>query len=708
MQSSQEVPIIQQRKKDDLKATGRTKLVLTGGGTSGHVNPALAMGQAFADRLGEAEIVYYGIRGRAEEVIVPKEGLPLVHVPSAPWASPRRPLAFARFLVGLGAGLAKAAWLLLRNKPDYVIATGGYAAAPTVLAQAGLNKLHLARGRIVIHEANSVLGKLNRLMARQADHLFLTFPSREAAASSDRTRVVGYPVRTTVTPVDRQTARAGLNLDLDPRTRVVLVFGGSQGARTINRAVVEALEHLNDPERPVFILHGTGLGGSEHHPWEETTAYLEELYGPGWSERFTGIYRPEVYFHNMALAYGAADLVICRAGAGAIHEISALGKPTILIPKPNLPGDHQVQNARTMAARGAAEIVYEDLLVRNGRLTPGLDGARLATAIRDTVFDEGRLGELSDRATRFMSSQAARLIARHVLDPDGGELKPPDSPAPIPPPTHTGLLTLLGAARRKAPAAYDPTTVIPDPAELAYYRQRSALLLVNPTWQVRNIGVKLIGLLRDVERLEQLVLVMTDPTPAGKWERVFGGDYVQVGFIRRNAFDSLIQVDHLTPTVEKVLLDGLLDPYYEARSHAAAAIGHFAGRLTAPGPFQDRLIETLEDASFEVVASAALALGRVGRDQRAVEALVGLGMHRYWQVRRAALTGLAELYQRGVAPDGEMLRAELTGFVTTATDFTPRFALKAAFQETLTTINRPSGRSEPNPGRDGDQQGGDA
>lgn len=662
------------------------KLVLTGGGTSGHVNPALAMGQAFARKMGGAQQIYFGIKGRAEEVIVPKAGLPILFIPSAPWASPRRPLALAKFILTLLFGVIKACWLLLKIKPHYILATGGYAAAPTVLAQALLSRLGLTKAKVVLHEANSVLGKLNRLMAKKSDYLFLTFPSREAG--TDKAELVGYPVRTTVSPLASGEARANLNLDLKPETKLILIFGGSQGARTLNRAVAESLGPLQESGKLVFILHGIGLGSGEHKPWAETQTYLAKLYGPDWAERFKAIYRPEVYFHDMASAYGAADLVVCRAGAGAIHEISALGKPAILVPKPNLPGDHQVQNARTMTARGAAQIIYEDLLVRGEDLIQGVDGRFLAGRLLATVFDEDRLAALADRAGRFMSGDAARAIAGLVLEPEKNGHRPPEGPTPPPPPTHLGLLKMLALAHQRDPADYDPASVINDPAELSFFRQRSALLLVHPSWQMRNLGIKLVGLLKDAGRLEHLGLILKDTTPAGRLQRLFGGDLAQVGFIRRNAYDSLMLIDRPEPAVERALIQGLKDGYYEARSHAAAAAGHFGTRLTGGLEFQAGLIQALADKSFEVVTAAALALGEAGLDGQAVEALVNLRMHRYWQVRRAALRGLARLHRRGLVQDTELLRSELTGFVTTATDFTPRFALKAAYKDTLEAIGR--------------------
>lgn len=662
------------------------RLVLTGGGTSGHVNPCLAMAQAFEDRLGRAEIRYFGIRGRAEEAIVPQAGLRLEIVPSAPYVSPRRPLKMARFVAGLSWGILKAAAKLIRFRPDYILATGGYAAAPTVMAQTVLNRLGLGRAKIVLHEANAVLGKLNQLMARRADFVFLTFPS--SREDGRRVRMIGYPVRGQLTAIDRAEALRRLEIDPAPGTKIVLIFGGSQGARNINRAVIDALEHIEAADPPVLIIHGQGLGSPSHRPEVECQERLIERYGPDFSERFARCYHPLTYIHDMTAAYSAADLVVCRSGAGAIHEVSALGKPALLVPKPNLPGDHQVRNARSLAAAGGAEIIYENALAVGSRIEGGIQGRVLADRILALLAAPDRLDELAQNAARFMRGDAAEAIARLVIDGGGDDLRPSQAQPPAPPPTHSGLLTLLGRARAANGAGYDPAIVIGDGAELDYYRRRSALLLTEPAWPVRNVGVKLIGLLGDVSSAGLLVNLITDRRPVSGLKRLLGGDFEQVGFIRRNAVDSLVQLNELNPDIEQALKTALADPYFEVRSHAARAVGHFAERLTDRAGFQGRLIKAARDSSFEVAGAAVLALGRVGCDRRAVEALIGLKLSRHWQIRRAALAALTDLVRRGEIDDPDGLREEVVGFVTTATDFTPRFALKAAYQALMDEIGR--------------------
>ena len=666
--------------------------MLTGGGTSGHVNPALAMGQAFESRLGGAEICYVGVRGRAEEVIVPKAGLPIKYVSAAGYAPPRRLLSFLRFGAKLSLGCIQSMAILLKFKPDFILATGGYVSAPIILSHALLARLGLSKAKVVLHEANAVAGRLNALMAPHVDYLFLTFPHSRGNGDRAKGLVAGYPVLNTLERLNSAEARKRLGLPQDKK--IVLIFGGSQGARSINRAVAAALESFMNMADPPFILHGVGLGSLTHHPLEETTALLEDLIGPDWQEKTKRFYRMETYLHDMAAAYSAADLVVCRAGAGAIHEVSSLGRPTLLIPKPNLPGDHQVENARTLAAFGGAEICHEELLYESGQLVSGLEGPELAARITSLVFDQEKLAALSARIREFMADGAAERIADLVLK---SEPKKADNPTPVAEPrpaplTNQALLLVLNRAYLARGVLYDPSDQVKDSEELDYLRHRSAQLLISPDWNARNMGVKLIGLLKDETKIEPLLRFIEDRTPASRLHRLLGGDFRQVGFIRRNSLTSLMIINKYVPALDRVLSAALDDPYYEVRVQAAKAVARFQDRFTDPAPFREILYRRLKDRSFEVVQESALALGRIGQGEETIQALLGLRMHRYWQVRQAALESLHLLAQKNMVRDPERLLKEVAGFVVIATDFRPQFTIKASYNKLVNCLKDNAGK----------------
>lgn len=664
----------------------KTRLILTGGGTSGHVNPALAMGRAFESKLESTEILYVGVKGRAEEKIVPKAGIEISFVQASGYVSPGNPFGFLKFALKLGLGFLKSIRILTGFKPDYILATGGYVSAPLVLAQSFLKKLRLSKARVILHEANAVPGKLNNLMADHVDHLFLTFAQSQNGLEHGRAMVVGYPVRQALDRLDRDRARRSLGLDLDPETKLVLIFGGSQGALTINRSVIEALKKIKDSKQSLFILHGVGLGGSSYDPLTDTDRLLKDEFGPDWESKLSGFYRRVVYLHDMASAYSAADLVVCRAGAGAIHEISSLGRPALLIPKPNLPGDHQVQNARALASQGGAEILFEDLLLQNGRLLDGVRGSELADRIEALLENPERLREMGRRAGAFMSDGAADRIAEAVLNP-GSVIPNTPEPRLLPPtPTHQGLLKLLTRAFLANPEGYDPTQTISDPEERDFYLHRSALLLLHPDWPVRNIGVKLLGLLKAESKIPHLMQILNDTSPTTRLKRMLGGDYHQVGFIRRNAITGLVLIGIHSPALEESLLAALKDPYFEVRSKSAEALATFGPSLVDLERVENELILLLADPSFEVVREAVVALGRIGRSSRVIQALLGLRLNRYWQVRQAALSAITELAGNDRVPDPERLLQEVTGFVVTATDFRPHFSIKTAYSELIATL----------------------
>ena len=204
---------------------------------------------------------------------MPKAGLPISYVYAAGYAPPRRLWAFLKFGFKLGLGCLQSLAILLRFKPDYILATGGYVSAPVIFSHALLSRLGLSRAKVVLHEANAVAGKLNALMAPYVDYLFLTFPRSRGNGDRAKGLVAGYPVRKTLERLKPEEARKRLSLPLG--RRIVLIFGGSQGARSINQAVVGALESFRDMDDPPFILHGVGLGSLTHHPLEETITLLK-------------------------------------------------------------------------------------------------------------------------------------------------------------------------------------------------------------------------------------------------------------------------------------------------------------------------------------------------------------------------------------------------------------------------------------------------
>jgi UDP-N-acetylglucosamine--N-acetylmuramyl-(pentapeptide) pyrophosphoryl-undecaprenol N-acetylglucosamine transferase len=670
-----------------------SRILLTGGGTAGHVNPALAIGRALGDE--RTAYLYVGVRGRAEADIVPREGLPITFVRASAYPGARPSAAWIGFLANLVAGTVKAAFVIRSFAPEIIVGTGGFASAPTMLAAALLRRLRLCRARIYVHEQNAAPGKLNLLVGRLADRVFVSFPET-LSAFPDNGVMAGYPLRRRIQAIDREIARASLDFRVPPGRQVVFAFGGSQGARPINRAVVDALGVLLPGRDRLFVIHGTGLPRADgaHDGHAETQARLAQRYSAEERRAIDGCYVARPYFHDIEQIYALADLVVVRGGAGTLNEIAALGVPAIVVPKINLPGEHQVMNARALARGGGAVVLYEETRNENGQLVEVLDGPLLADTILTLVGDRDRLRRMGAANRAFANTDALEVVRRSIA---GDEPSPARSfPPPAPTESARGRLLSDGALlhalehRRAANLA----SGVPRPEQLSdedrqYYVSRAASLLASPAWEARNLGVKLVGLLEAREKLPLVIALLKDRQPAPWYQRMAGGDFAQVGFIRRNGLTAVARLGCVTPQVEDVLVAALADPYYEARAEACRAVTVLDRHVSDGGRTRliAGLITLLRDRWLEVAAAAAEALGHVGGEADARPALLALKAHKFWMVRAAGLRGLQALVERGRAGDLDRLEPEVRGFALTATDFRPEFTIRTSYARLIRAID---------------------
>jgi UDP-N-acetylglucosamine--N-acetylmuramyl-(pentapeptide) pyrophosphoryl-undecaprenol N-acetylglucosamine transferase len=342
-----------------------TKIVIGAGGTAGHVVPALAVADAL--RADGAQVAFIGGE-RAELELVPQAGYELRTLRVQPLPR-KRPLRAAGAAAVDAAALLAARRLLAELRPAAVMGAGGYVAGPVGLAAV------LRRVPLVLCEADSHLGLTNRLLAPVAKRVCLAFAI--AGRDSDRYLVTGRPIPPPAT--DRAAARARFGVAAEETC--VLVFGGSQGARSINHAAVEAFAGAR-----FHVLHAAGERD------------LPDLQAPGPHYDLRG------YISSFGEALVASDLVIARSG-GSIFEIAAAGRPAVLIPYPYATADHQTANARYMEEAGAAIVIPDD------ELTP----ARLAAEVGGLLADRGRLAAMGRASAALAKPEAAREIAREVL-----------------------------------------------------------------------------------------------------------------------------------------------------------------------------------------------------------------------------------------------------------------------------------------------------
>jgi UDP-N-acetylglucosamine--N-acetylmuramyl-(pentapeptide) pyrophosphoryl-undecaprenol N-acetylglucosamine transferase len=533
-------------------------------------------------------------------------------------------------------------------------------------------------------------------MGRFAHKVLVTFPETLSSFPGNGV-LVGYPLRKRIAPVDRAEARQKIDLPIPEGRKVVLVFGGSQGARTINRALVDALEYLLPYRDSLFIIHGVGLSRTNaYHAMKETEIRLRQLYSEEQLRDIEGFYAYRAFFHDIERYYALSDLVVARGGAGSLNEISAMAKPALIIPKSNLPGDHQVMNARSMERAGGAEILYEQITSANGKLSEWIDGNILAAKLLSLLHNELLLKQMGLNSRSFLNHNALAHIERLFRGKTDDASATPEIPASAAEdyslPGNRDLLAQLEKAYEKHRPAYRPESVISRPQDLEYLKNRAGALLVDPSWQERNLGVKLIGLLQAKEKIPELLTLFCDRRPAALIKRILGGDFEQVGFIRRNIVTAIVRIKGLSPEIEKALLLGFTDPYYEVRAEAAHAAAFFGEKLSAKQDFISALLRLLSDSNIDVSTAAAEALGYIGGEHNALPALLGLWDSRLWRMRASVLRGILHIVERGEVQDLGMLEAQVPKFILTSTDFRPHFEIKFAYTRVMESVSRKKGK----------------
>ncbi len=276
---------------------------------------------------------------------------------------------------------------------------------------------------------------------------------------------------------------------------------------------------------------------------------------------------------------------------------------------------------------------------------------------------------------------ALGVITAGIRNQDSGVgIQGRDEPARATPPvSDRALVAGLEKALAHWGDRYCPDHVIPSPDDRAYFVSRASSLLASPGWEQRNLGVKLLGLLHARERLPLLVALLADRRRAPLLQRLAGGDYVQVGFIRRNILMAFARIGIVTPEVEAAIVGSFADPYYEARAEAARAAQALAPKLVDRSAAVQGLRVLLHDRWIEVAEAAAEAIGYVGGRADGLPALLEMSDERFWKVRAGALRGLLVLVERGEGGEPRAMLDALDRFVLSSTDFKPEFQIKRLY-----------------------------
>ena len=364
------------------------KILLAGGGTGGHINPAIAIANTVKANDPGAQIAFIGTKKGMENNLVGKAGYPLYHIEMR---GLRRSLSLSNLKTAYYYFTApsKAKKLLLNYQPDVVVGTGGYLSWPLLHAA---SKLGIPTA---IHESNAIPGKAVKMLEDEVDRIYINFPSTaEAFQAKEKILCVGNPLITAPDTKEETGLREKLGIPKNVK-KVILSFGGSLGAERVNEEILALMrdEIANRPE--IFHVHATGK-----IEYEAAMAKAAEY---GLTEK-TNIRLLE-YIYDMPLWEKAADLVICRAGAMTIAEMALLGKACILIPSPNVANNHQYENAKRLADAGAA-VMHEEK-----NLTPGV----LSATVCELLSDDKKISALSDSIRMFAKPNAAGDIYQDLL-----------------------------------------------------------------------------------------------------------------------------------------------------------------------------------------------------------------------------------------------------------------------------------------------------
>ena len=364
------------------------RVLITGGGTGGHINPALAIAQKVKQQDPSNEILYVGTKNGLESELVPKEGFAFKYV-TAKYLRRKLSLENIKTMLASFKGVVEASKIINDFKPDIVVGTGGYVCGPVVLA-ASLKKIPT-----MIHEQNVFPGITNKLLSKVVDVIGISFVEAEKyfpEHSRKKLVLVGNPVRKDILTSDRRKSRANFKLNSDDI--FIYSFGGSGGQISLNESITEAILHYNGKSN-IRILHVTG---KKHYD-----SFMEELNKKVRIEKNIEV---RDYMYEAAQALSASDIVIGSAGAITIAEITAIGVPSILIPKTYTAENHQEYNARALEKEGAAKVILEK----------DLDGKELIKAIEDIIKNKSVLKAMSLNSKRMGNTDVENKIYKEMVN----------------------------------------------------------------------------------------------------------------------------------------------------------------------------------------------------------------------------------------------------------------------------------------------------
>ena len=368
-----------------MKETQKSKsprLIVSGGGTGGHIFPAIAIADAFKRRHPDAEILFVGAKGRMEMDRVPKAGYPIEGL----WISGfKRELSLDNlsFPFKLISSLCKAKKILKKFKPDAVVGVGGFASGPTMRKATSLGI------PVIIQEQNSFPGVTNKIVAPKAAKICVAYEGMEKWFPKDKIVMTGNPLRNNVVSIEGKHDEGAKFFGLNPEKPIILLVGGSQGALGINKGISAKLAMFKDVDYQMI--------------WQTGKLYIEQAQKEIAELGLESKVKPTVFIDRMDLAYACADVVISRAGAMSISELSLVKKAVVFVPLPTAAEDHQTKNAQSLVDKNAA------IMVKNSE-TP----EKLLPTVFELLKDEEKICEMQKNIAKFARPNAAEDVVSEI------------------------------------------------------------------------------------------------------------------------------------------------------------------------------------------------------------------------------------------------------------------------------------------------------
>ena len=659
------------------KRSSKMRIILTGGGTGGHVYPALSIYQILKSNknLKIEDVLYVGIKGRAEEKIVPKYGLKLKFIKSATPNS-------IRSLISLGVGIVQSIFILIKFKPNLIVATGSYVSFPIVFSSFLLKPF--MKTKLIVEEQNINPGMVNKISSLIADLVFVNFKETAFSLFTNKIVHIGYPLRKefySKVEFDKKEFFNEKGLELKNR-KLILIFGGSLGARSINRAVVDSLDRLIKEE--LLIVHAIGMYDTkEYSAFEDAKKLLVKKFK---NIKVDGdrielkdndgnlVYLGFRYIDDMFYWQIVSDLIVSRAGAGAISEISALKKPLIIIPKRGLPGDHQELNVIGIAEKGACEVIFEK---RDKKGFDYIESKEFTERLVNLVKDEKRLKLLSDNISKlFIEDSKQKIlesIEKLVNSKDIEYLSFINIKQPLFVRFQNQFDSLIAYLDRMKKQGYTENLFF------RFYKNKIDEYYSSNNYLIKNRAIKLIGALQVRERYGILIKEFKSLQ----------------GYLRRNILIGFQKTDNYYRGFETAIEYGMNDSYYEVRREAVNLYVKFYEKLKKNQFFKDKVIEFLESKyqSFEVKVASMKAIVLIENEEDIYKRLLEFVNSRNIRLREGVLDAIVFGLKHGYLKDKKRVLEFLREILVSTSDYEVIYRIKKKYNSVIELLIEEEGNN---------------